>query len=102
VAAKSPWGPVHGRLADTAHWSEPQTRSTIPAAKSQSDQAVYAIGTIVPASFQPSFSKRPTDSSEPRTSKAPTRMPGQANQPSNDEDCSMAMAISSVQAPVNG
>ena len=84
-----------------APWREAQTISTMPAARSQSDQAVYANGTIVPASFQPCSSKRPTNSSEPSAREAPIAIPGQASQSANEDELSIATAMSSVQVPVS-
>ena len=43
----------------------------------------------------------PTNSSEPRTSRSPITIPGQASHPSNADDCSIARAVSTVHAPVS-
>jgi len=45
---------------------------------SQRDEAMYASGTMSAASFHPLSSNGPTNSSEPRTRRSPTTIPGQA------------------------
>jgi hypothetical protein len=54
-------------------------RITSPEITRKSDQAVWAIGAIAPAGFQPFLEVWPTNSSEPATRKRPIAMPGQAS-----------------------
>src|SRR3954465_1974966 len=71
----------------------------IPTASIHSDQPTYATGTRAPASFQPSRSKGPTNSSEPATNAGASTSPAIPNAGWRTSDWMSAIPARAVHSP---